>query len=147
MKRHFKKHAGGLYPAGGPEEKYMTSIKEGDIVEVEVVRPRSQGRIRFWWSLVGFLVEQISSDEWTKDTTAEMLKILCGHFTLIVSPSGEQFRIPKSIAFHKISEDEFGELTAKALRVAATILQRFGQENWTAAEVERCRVEFENRWG
>ena len=148
MKIHLKKHASGFYPADEPAERAIARTKEGDIVEANVVRPRSQGRLRFWWSLVGFLVEQINDDAWTKKTTDAMLKIMCGHYSLVVSPSGKEYHIPESIAYSSdTTEDEFAEMTRKAIRVAATMLRRLGQEKWTEAEVERCRKEFENRWG
>ena len=148
MKIHLKKHASGFYPADEPAERAIARTKEGDIVEATLVRPRSQGRLRFWWSLVGFLVEQLGRDEWTKKTTGEMLKILCGHCTLIVSPSGKHYPIADSISFGSgTTEDEFAEMTRKAVRVAAKVLRDYGQQNWTPEEVERCRIEFENRWG
>ena len=147
MKALFRKHANGLYPADPGAEGVVARTKMGEVVEVEVRKPRNQGHLRFWWSLVDFLAEQISDDEWTKDTTADMLKIGCGHYTLIVTPSGKPFHLPKSISFSNMSQDEFVQLTEKALRVSAKILERFGQQNWTTEEIERCRKEFEARWG
>ena len=116
-------------------------------MELEVVKPRSQGRIRFWWSLVGFLVEQIDRDDYTKKNTDAILKICCGHCTPLMTPSGKEYMMADSIAFNKLGEDEFAELTRKAVRVAAKMLTKFGQVQWTPEEVERCQQEFEARWG
>ena len=142
----FRKKDGGLYPAGAAEERMLQRLSQGDIVSVEIIRPRSAARNRFFWSLVGWLVEQISEDEWNKDTVSDMLKIMCGHCTVLTTPSGMEYRLPKSIAFHEMSEDEFAELTAKVVRVAAVMLERIGQKNWTPERVEQCRAEFDATW-
>ena len=147
MKGVFRKKGDGLYPAGAAEDRIMQRIPDGSLVSVEVVRPRSQARHRFFWSMVGWLVEQISHDEYNKETVADILKVTCGHYTYLLSPSGIPYRLPRSIAFHELSEDEFAELTDKITRGAAVMLERLGQKYWTAERVERCRKEFDATWG
>ena len=148
MKGTFKVHAQGLYGADPESVRIVSRLKQGDLVQLEVIRPRNQGRLRFWWSLIGWMVEQISMDEYSKESLSHVMKIRCGHFTTIRSPGGNEYQIPNSIAFHNmdLTEDEFAEITSKALRVASVILTSLGQVHWSPSEVERCRKEFEGRW-
>ena len=121
-------------------------IPDGTDVWIEVIRPRNNKRLRFWWALVGFVVFQIGEDAWNRESVGEMLKLLCGHFNLIETPCGEQHRVPKSISFAAMSEDEFAELTGKAVRQAARMLQGLGQARMTPEEVKRAMAEFDERW-
>ena len=146
MKGYLRKKLGALYPAGAAEETAIAKIPEGSLVAVELTRPRKQERLRFWWALCGWMEQQIGDERYSRKNISDLFKVLTGHCDILVSPSGKEFRFPKSISFSELSEEDFGELTGKLTHVAYKMLLKFGQENWTAEEVERCVREYENTW-
>jgi hypothetical protein len=78
-----------------------------------VQRPRSHKNLRRWWALCN-LITQNSDTIKGPEQAHDLLKILAGHCTHIVSQStGEVYQIADSISFGRLSEDEFQESGAE----------------------------------
>jgi hypothetical protein len=97
----------------------MRKVKIGDVVRVDVQRPRSHKNLRRWWALMN-LIAQNSEDIKSPEAAHDLVKILAGHCTHIVSKStGEVYQIADSIAFGRLSEDEFQDVWQRAVKAVA----------------------------
>lgn len=103
----FIRTAHGLMPDTADERSQfiLRGIPLGASIQVEVTRPRNLGRHRFFWALASAIAQAIPGNI-TAENLVEILKIETGHCT-IVKGARDTYRIPKSIAFHKMEEPEF----------------------------------------
>lgn len=109
-----KRTLGGLAPDDEASTAALRKIGAGEVVKVELVRPRSHRALRRWWALCN-LVYTNAEQYKSADQVHQHLKILSGHATLVVSKgTGETFAIADSIAFSRLSEDEFIEVWQRA---------------------------------
>lgn len=83
----------------------LRGIPLGASVQVEITRPRSIARHRFFWAMASAIAQAIPGNL-TAENIVEILKIETGHCT-IVRGKRDTYRLPKSIAFHKMEEPEF----------------------------------------
>mgnify|MGYP001427419596 CR=1 FL=1 len=96
----------------------MKRIPLGTTVQVELRQPRSVKELRYYWqlcSLVALNHEQFQ----TREQVDQALRILTGHcdvFTL----DGRTVQVPKRIAFHKLSQEEW---RAYLLRAKDAVIQ------------------------
>lgn len=105
----------GLSPADEAAARAVARIKQGDAVQVEIHRPRRHKALRKWWLLCGLIAEN-NPEIKSKNQASDLLKILSGHCTTIASvATGECWQIPDSIAFSRLSEDEFEEIWRRAV--------------------------------
>lgn len=106
----------GLAPADDEGRAILRRIKPGQTVVVDIHRRRSNKSLARWWLLCQLIAdnsEQIKS----KEQASDVLKIMCGHCTSIVSKStGEVYQIADSIAFSRLSEDEFQDVWRRAVK-------------------------------
>jgi hypothetical protein len=83
----------------------LRGIPLGASVQVEITRPRNINRHRLFWALASAIAQAIPGSL-TAENIVEILKIETGHCT-IVRGKRDTYRLPKSIAFHKMEEPEF----------------------------------------
>lgn len=108
MKFVARKQLGSLRPVDDAGEQILSGIANGDLVMVEVKRPRNIQHHRLYWALVT-LVWQNQERYPTAEDLHEAIKISVGLRTQITLPNGETGYIPGSIAFHKMGQDEFSQ--------------------------------------
>lgn len=102
------KHLGSLRPVDQAGEDALRKIGLGEMVEIELRRPRNIKHHRKYWALVTLVWEQLDHDKWpTAEELHEAIKIRVGLRKRIQLPRGEVGYIAGSIAFHRMSEDEF----------------------------------------
>ena len=101
-------------------------MKTGVKYRVDVVLPRNQKRLDWWWKLCEIIRD--NSEHWpSKEAASDMLKLKCGHFSTVIVPGKRkgqwvQNYSPKSIAFASMKEPDFKALCDKAVQVAAEVL-------------------------
>ena len=142
MMGDFQVRGGALLPAGEEEKRSLARMQEGSLLRVEFIRPRSQGRHRFFWAMCGWLAEQMDGTVWDKEMVAEAIKTLTGHCSTAVSPDGMVVRKTHSISFSAMDEDKFAEFVSKA-KDAAIKLTGVGVKE---TDVDRAIDEFCQRW-
>jgi hypothetical protein len=99
---------GALHAVDANGESALAKIAKGDIVSVEVKRPRNVKFLRLYWALVGLVHDNLDHERYpTPEDLSDAIKIAAGHRNRIELPSGEVGFIPKSIAFHKMDQAEF----------------------------------------
>lgn len=104
------KHLNALRPADELGEAAIRKIAHGEIVSVEIKRPRNLKHHRMFWALMSLVHDNIDHDRYpTVEDLVAAVKISAGLRTRIELPNGEIGFIPGSIAFHKMDQDEFSK--------------------------------------
>ena len=111
-----KRTLSGLAPDDDAARDVLRRVPVGDVVRVDVQRPRSHKNLRRWWALMN-LIAQNSDTVKSPEQAHDLVKILAGHCTHIISKStGEIYQVADSIAFGRLSEDEFQDVWRRAVR-------------------------------
>lgn len=106
MKFLARKDLGHLTPVDTAGEEALRKLKFGDVVTVEVKKPRNGKHHRLYWALVGIVHHNQDRYE-TTEQLHSAIKIAAGHYELLTMPNGNEYKIPRSIAFDKMDQTEF----------------------------------------
>lgn len=120
----------GLIPTDDIATKVLSRMADGECVQIELVRPRSVQWHRLYWGLC----RQIGDNQdpaRDEDSIDAEIRILSGHFETIFV-AGHEVRMPKRIAFNKMSADEWAFYWQKA---ELAVSERFGYEYLTQVNV------------
>lgn len=102
------KHLNSLRPVDEGGEDALRKIGHGEMVMIEVKRHRNIKHHRMFWALMTLVWEQMDTERYpTVEDLVAAVKISAGLRTRIELPNGEVGFIPGSIAFHKMSQDDF----------------------------------------
>jgi hypothetical protein len=102
------KHLHSLRAIDQAGEEIVSKIANGEIVQLEIRRPRNIKHHRMYWALVTLVHENLDGERYkTPDDFHAALKVAAGIGTRIVLPNNEVVMIPGSIAFHKMDQTEF----------------------------------------
>lgn len=108
-KQWLVRHGMTLIPADDKAAKAIKRLGEGELVQMMMERSRSPQWHR--WFMGGCAAIAQNSDEpLTTHAIKEALKLFAGHVDLVQSKTGEVFKVPRSIAFDKLTPDEWSEL-------------------------------------
>ena len=139
----FIKASSGLVPGDAEAEEWLGKQKFGKVIFASVRAPRNG---KFHRKFFAMLNVAYSNHDWPElqtqygaaKTSFEMFRgyvtVKAGHYDVDVTPTGNLRLAPKSIAFVKMSEDEFSKLYSDVLDV---ILQEF-LTNWTSGDMENA---------
>jgi TusA-related sulfurtransferase len=114
-----KRSLSGLMADDEAAAKLLRNLNPGDVVKVDIQKPRSHKNLRRWWALINMIYQ--NSDQFKSPEQAhDYLKILSGHCSQIVSKTtGEVYLVADSIAFGRLDEDEFQEVWARAVKAVS----------------------------
>jgi hypothetical protein len=102
-------------------EAIISKIGQGEIVQLEIKRPRNIKHHRMYWALVTLVHENLDGERYkTPDDFHAALKVAAGIGTRIVLPNNEIVMIPGSIAFHKMDQTAFDAFYDKVCDLIAT---------------------------
>lgn len=100
----------------------LRHIKPGDVVECEVVKPRSQARHRWFWAYITTVHANLSEDltaRWPRpENLVRALKLATGWYDEQWKLNGDVIQTPKSIAFHSMDETEFAAFCESCVDLA-----------------------------
>jgi hypothetical protein len=131
------KTIGGFRPIDEPGEEVVRKIKRGEVVSIEIKRPRNVAFHRKYWALVTIVHANLDHDRYpSAEDFHAALKICAGLRTRIVLPDGTEGFIPGSIAFHKMSEDDFSAFFDRVCRLVSKHFLPGVDEDALRAEVE-----------
>jgi len=121
----------GLIPTDEAGRKALSKMVDGECVEVEIIRPRSLPMHKRLFAILTDIGENSTPNRDPEDILDE-LKILAGHYEVmhVRDPeSGSIFEVrrPKSIAFARLTHDEFMRLWPSLEQAG---IERFGYEFW-----------------
>jgi hypothetical protein len=99
-----------LHPADDGAEELLQRIKMGEIVEVELRRPRNIQHHRLFFALMNLVWQNIDHEKYpTVEALIVRMKIDTGHRDEMVFEGGVLAYIPRSISFAAMSQDEFSQ--------------------------------------
>lgn len=102
------KYLGSLRPVDVGGEDALRKIGQGELVTIEIKRPRNARFHRKYWALVTLVWENSDTDRYpSAEDLHSAIKIAAGLRTRIELPDGTVGFIPGSIAFHKMTQDDF----------------------------------------
>jgi len=111
----FVKNGGFLAPVDDDGLNAMAKISQGEVVTVELTRPRNGRWHNMYWHLCGLLLDNSDGQYGsTKEAASGFLKIAVGH----VTSDGE----PRSISFESMEQTEFESFYSRVSDVVAGLL-------------------------
>jgi hypothetical protein len=114
------KRFGTLRPVDQGGEDALREIANGALVQIEVKRPRNINHHRLYFALVSLVWDNIDHDRYPSvEDLHGAIKIAAGLRTRIELPDGTQGFMPGSIAFHKMSQDDFSAFYTKVCDLVA----------------------------
>lgn len=101
----------GLFPADAESAAEFAKLANGKPMKIEAVRPRNVERLRLYWVFCTRIGNAIGQE---REVVSDILKIATGHCVTVKTRSGWQ-RLPRSIAFGKMEENDFGAFFNKCI--------------------------------
>jgi hypothetical protein len=101
----------------------IAKMGAGECAIFEIVRPRSVQWNRMYWGICRVIGENQDPPR-DEDSIDNELRVLSGHYD-VMHVDGHEVRVPKRIAFYKLSADEWAEYWMKAEQAIA---ERWGEE-------------------
>ncbi len=138
MRLLFRKTLGRLEPVDDAGEAMLRGLKAGAVVAVEVKRPRNIGRLRKYWALISIVWDNVDHERYPSiEDLHAAVKVSVGLRTRVMMPEDVVAFIPGSIAYQKMTEDEFSAFFDRVCdAVAKWFLPGVNREE-LVAEVER----------
>lgn len=112
-----ERRGNGLVPCMQLDADEIAKFPFGEKIKVKLHTGRVPKRLRFYRS---FLSKVVAATECAPNADAlhEAVKLNCGYVTPVLI-KGYQVNVPRSVAFDKMTEVEFGEFLKAALRFIA----------------------------
>lgn len=111
-----------LVPACKDAEEWLAKTKLRQGVLIDPRRPRNINHHRKLFALLNLAVENWPYDDpISTDALLGVLKISAGHFEAVQTKDGIS-KIPKSIAFERMSQDEFDPFYKHAIDIISRVL-------------------------
>lgn len=126
MKLHLIKQGRYLVPSLPDDEEKLKKIKSGELLSVDIVRPRNAMFHRKFFALlhVGFdswnppsITSKFGQPEKSFEQFREDVTILAGRYESTIRLNGEVRVVAKSISFAKMSQEEFEDLYNSVINV------------------------------
>lgn len=112
-----------LVPACKDAEEWLAKTKLRQGVLIDPRRPRNINHHRKLFALLNLAVDNWPGDEpMTVEALLGAIKISAGHCVPVKTKTGEIWKIPKSIAFESMSQDEFEPFYDHAVLVISRVL-------------------------
>ena len=105
VKIDMAKTIGGLQPVYEDGEKVIRSLKLGEIISVDVVRPRNGAFHDKFFAMLNLIYRNQETYK-SMDVLLSVCKLRTGHYD-VVETKTEQYKIPKSISFASMDDAEF----------------------------------------
>lgn len=102
----FVRRGDTLVPEFDYDLSALQSVRQGETVRVEIKQFRNASRNRAYWAMLHEMVEATDC-VLSPERLHEVIKLETGVVDLIRLPNGMTVAIPGSIAFDKMSEEEF----------------------------------------
>lgn len=113
MKLTFIACDGKLVPATDEATAWARKIKPGDIIEADVVRPRSQAFHKLFFAMLKIVSD--NKDDYSVEELLDIIKLGIGHTRVIQLPGGTFYALPKSISFASLDQDQFSAFFNRAV--------------------------------
>lgn len=123
MKLWLARRGRALIPTDQSSEAAVMKMEDGECAVFEIVRPRSVNWHRMYFAICASIGRNQDPPR-DEDSIDHELRVLAGHYdTLFVGE--HEVRVPKRIAFHKLSGDQWSELWPA---MEQAICEHYGEE-------------------
>lgn len=102
----------GFEPDDDDARRSLGRIPVGTTVRCEIVKPRSVTQLRRYWAMCALVAEN-HAELHTREQVDQALRLLTGHVDL-VQVGEHTLRLPRRIAFAKLSQDEWEQYLSRA---------------------------------
>jgi hypothetical protein len=123
VKGWLAKKGRGFLPADEESARMHVKLKDAECIQVEIVQPRSVPWHRMYFGICR-TIGQNQDPQRDEGSIDNELRVRAGHFD-VIWVDGHEVRVPKRIAFARLSGDEWAELWP-SLELA--IREHFGEE-------------------
>ncbi len=126
MKRGFFKVTGGrtklLMPSDDASQAVLDGCKPGDVVRIQVSKPRHPKHHRKYWAMLKIVHEGTAVQDLypTTDKLHQAIKGALGYYSEVRLPDGKVFQVVDSIAFESLDQIAFQEFYDKAVNLIVT---------------------------
>lgn len=103
-----------LEPVDDAGRDALSRIAAGNVVRAEITRPRNLAHHRKYWALIS-LIYQNQTRYQSPEELNDAIKVHVGHASVMVLRDGTEVRVPKSIAFHAMNQDEFDSFYSRVI--------------------------------
>lgn len=115
MKINLIKHYQVLLPSLPQDAELLESIKFGEILEIDIKRPRNGKFHRKFFALLQVVKDRTDYDN--VEQILHLLKLKLGYYEMIVNTNGKPVYYPKSISFAKMEQPEFEQFYNQSVNV------------------------------
>jgi len=127
VKAFMARHFSSLRPADEDAEQLLQHLKHGEVVQVEIRRPRNPRMHRMFWALATLVWQQLDHENYpTVEGLVTELKITTGHYTrrdIKVNDKRYPVLTPQSISFAAMDQTEFEKFFERCCdHIAADVL-------------------------
>lgn len=122
-----------FHPADDDQREKLKRIKERDLVEVELKKPRNIKFHRKYFALLNTIFEQ--QEKYTnRNHFRTDLQIRAGHYDEHITDQGEVIYMPKSISFASMDEHAFSDLYNNVLDIC---LRAYLPDGYSADDINK----------
>ena len=112
MKSFFRRTLSGLTPDDEQAHKALRGLKPGEVVAVEVSRPRNLQHHRLYWAMCQKIADAIDVEA---ENISDVLKLRTGHSVTVQTKSGP-VQLPRSISFAAMGQADFRDFFERCCR-------------------------------
>lgn len=120
-----KRVGNALVPDADDSASQLARLPFGKALRAEVKQPRNTRHHRLYFALCHRIADAVGS---TAENVSDLLKIETGHCDIIRSKKYGEIRLPKSIAFASMTQDEFSKFFERCVLCV--------YENWGIARAD-----------
>lgn len=113
-----RKQLGSLVPVDALAEEALRKVANGELVQVEVKRPRNLHHHRKLFALLSLIFENQERFQ-SVEEMLDAIKVYIGHCQTMQLRDGTVVKTPRSIAFHRMDQNSFEAFYNKVLDVVA----------------------------
>jgi hypothetical protein len=118
--RVFTRKGNTLIPADIHAEEMFNTIKNGKDVILRVFKPRNVQHHRKLFAVLNCVVE--NSEKYNDvEELLIIVKLAVGYATVVQGMDGEMYRVPRSISFSSMPQDEFDRFFPRAVYVLSKL--------------------------
>ena len=108
-----------LHPEMQADAEMIRKMQSGERIRVDLRTGRSPSRLRFYWQLLNRLVESTDCAP-NSEALHSVIKLDLGHATPVRLRNGMTVLVPSSIAFDKMTEEDFSAYLERAIEWIAS---------------------------
>lgn len=117
MKFFVQRKDGGLMPCTAEDAAALAKLPFGKPIQVEAITPRNGRHLALYWILCQRIANAIGAEP---ENVSNTIKLATGHYTAFKTKTYGTVKIPASISFAKMREEDFRDFFERCCQVIST---------------------------